>query len=108
MSAPPPASSEAERLSYVYCQHVPRLYAFGLRRLPSPEDAEDLVAEVFIAAWREIERLPEDPLPWLLGLARRRLANAWRLLWRHERLLLGLQEEPRRRSVRGCQCHHRR
>lgn len=34
-----------------------------------------MVAEVFLVAWRRLEDLPEDPLPWLLGVTRRVLAN---------------------------------
>jgi DNA-directed RNA polymerase specialized sigma24 family protein len=90
MSAPPPDSEYAEQLSACFREQAPRVYAYALRRLQSPEDAEDLVAEVFLAAWCEVERLPDDPLPWLLGPARRRLANAWRILRRHHRLLLRL------------------
>jgi len=37
--------------------------------------ADDVVAEVFLIAWRRIDDLPDDPLPWLLGVTRRVLAN---------------------------------
>jgi RNA polymerase sigma-70 factor (ECF subfamily) len=30
---------------------------------------------VFLIAWRRLDELPPDPLPWLLGTARRVLAN---------------------------------
>jgi RNA polymerase sigma-70 factor, ECF subfamily len=40
--------------------------------------ADDVVAEVFLTAWRRIDDLPDDPLPWLLGVTRRVLANRWR------------------------------
>jgi len=36
--------------------------------------ADDVVAEVFLTAWRRIDDLPDDPLPWLLGVTRRVLA----------------------------------
>ncbi len=37
--------------------------------------ADDVVADVFVIAWRRLEEVPEDPLPWLLGVARRVLGN---------------------------------
>jgi RNA polymerase sigma factor (sigma-70 family) len=38
----------------------------------SPRDvAEDVVNETFLTAWRKLDRIPpDDPLPWLLGVAR--------------------------------------
>jgi RNA polymerase sigma-70 factor (ECF subfamily) len=42
--------------------------------------AEDLVAEIFSAAWRSMAEghRPRSTWPWLLGIARRRLADFWR------------------------------
>jgi RNA polymerase sigma-70 factor (ECF subfamily) len=40
--------------------------------------AEDVVAETFLVAWRRPDAMGEDPLPWLLGVARRVLANEHR------------------------------
>jgi len=48
--------------------------AFALRRVP-PNDAEDVVAETFLVAWRRLESLPAEPLPWLLGIARKVIAT---------------------------------
>jgi RNA polymerase sigma-70 factor (ECF subfamily) len=48
--------------------------AFALRRVP-PNDAEDVVAETFLVAWRRLESLPTEPLPWLLGIARKVIAT---------------------------------
>ena len=48
--------------------------AFALRRA-NPEDADDVVAETFLVAWRRLDDLPSDPLPWLLGIARKVIAT---------------------------------
>lgn len=48
--------------------------AYIIRRAP-PASAEDVLAETFLVAWRRADRVPKDPLPWLLGVARRILAN---------------------------------
>jgi RNA polymerase sigma-70 factor (ECF subfamily) len=33
------------------------------------------VAETFLVCWRKLERVPEEPLPWLYAVARKTLAN---------------------------------
>lgn len=72
--------------------HERRVLAYALRRTSSEADAEDAAAETFTIAWRKIEQVPGDALPWLLAVARRVIANqrrgsrrrAW-LSWKLER-----------------------
>jgi RNA polymerase sigma-70 factor (ECF subfamily) len=45
------------------------------RRRTTQEAADDVVAEVFLVAWRRADEVPAQPLPRLLGVARRVLAN---------------------------------
>lgn len=40
--------------------------------------AEDAVAETFLIAWRRLDAIGDDPLPWLFGVARRVIANQHR------------------------------
>jgi RNA polymerase sigma-70 factor (ECF subfamily) len=58
----------------LYRSHAGAVLAFARRRT-TPGDAEDVVAEVFLIAWRRLDDVPGDALPWLLGVARRVLAN---------------------------------
>jgi len=59
-----------------------------LARRATPDQVEDLFAEVMTVAWRHIERIPVDAeLPWLYGVARRVLANHRRSTARFGRLL---------------------
>lgn len=51
--------------------------AYALRRADA-EIAQDAVSETFIVAWRRIDDVPDAPLPWLLAVTRRTLANARR------------------------------
>jgi RNA polymerase sigma-70 factor (ECF subfamily) len=53
------------------------VFGYAARR-SSPQEAQDVVAETFLVAWRRIDDVPDDPLPWLFGVARRVLANARR------------------------------
>jgi RNA polymerase sigma-70 factor (ECF subfamily) len=78
--------AEFERL---YAEHAGAVRGYALRRCNAAV-ADDVVADVFLVAWRRLEAVPEDALPWLLGTARRVLANHARARDRwvalHERL----------------------
>jgi RNA polymerase sigma-70 factor (ECF subfamily) len=41
------------------------------RRRMEEQDAIDVVADTFLVAWRRSGDIPDEPLPWLLGVARR-------------------------------------
>jgi RNA polymerase sigma-70 factor (ECF subfamily) len=59
--------------------HLPALLEYLARRSPSPEAAEDLAAETLAVACRKWSRIrPERPRLWLLAIARRLAADAWR------------------------------
>jgi RNA polymerase sigma-70 factor, ECF subfamily len=62
------------RFEVLYRAHAGAVRSFARRR-SSPTEADDVVAEVFLIAWRRLDDVPADPLPWLLGVARRVLAN---------------------------------
>jgi RNA polymerase sigma-70 factor, ECF subfamily len=51
----------------------PRLYGMARRMCGDPSDAEDLVQETFLAAFRSWDQLaqPDNPRPWLYAIARR-------------------------------------
>jgi RNA polymerase sigma-70 factor, ECF subfamily len=57
---------------FAACSKVVFAYA---RRRATREEAEDVVSETFLVAWRRFDELPSDPLPWLIGAARKVLAN---------------------------------
>jgi RNA polymerase sigma factor (sigma-70 family) len=85
-------SGPRERFEELYRQHVGAVAAYALRRA-SRETAEDVVAETFLVAWRRLDRMPEEPLPWLYGVARRTLANHRRSAIRRESLARRLEIE---------------
>jgi RNA polymerase sigma-70 factor (ECF subfamily) len=47
---------------------------YAARRV-APEAVQDVVAETFVVAWRRFDTLSGEPLPWLLGIARRVASN---------------------------------
>lgn len=57
-----------------------------VRRYCDEADCDDLVAEVFVVAWRRFAELPEEPLPWLIGVARKVVSEHWRASTRRRRL----------------------
>ena len=90
----------------MYRAHVRALLAYAVRRVPSPDDAADVVAETMLVAWRRRHEAPpgDEARLWLFGVARRVLANhhrgdARRLrlgdrLGRELRLQLGDMADP--------------
>lgn len=65
------------RFEALYSAHNAAVRTYVRRRVDS-QDADDVVADVFVIAWRRLRDVPEDSLPWLLGVARRVMANRWR------------------------------
>jgi RNA polymerase sigma-70 factor (ECF subfamily) len=74
------------------------LLAYAARRLPTVTDAEDVVAEVFLVAWRRLDDVPEGEaaLPWLYGVARKTIGNQRRGLFRRGRLHARLEQTAER------------
>jgi RNA polymerase sigma-70 factor (ECF subfamily) len=82
------------RFEELYREYVGVVAAYALRRA-SKETAEDVVAETFLVAWRRLDRVPDQPLPWLYAVARRTLANQRRSAARRESLVHRLELEFR-------------
>ncbi len=74
----------------LFTAHYWAVRGYVLRRSPGSA-IEDVVAETFLVAWRRLDSVGEDPLPWLLGVARRVLANQQRAERRRGALAARLQ-----------------
>jgi RNA polymerase sigma-70 factor (ECF subfamily) len=75
--APLGRSVDAERrarLEALFAAHANAVFAYARRR-GSLAEAEEVVSETFLVAWRRVDGIPEPALPWLLGVARKALAN---------------------------------
>jgi RNA polymerase sigma factor (sigma-70 family) len=63
-----------ERFEVLFRECYPLVRAYALRRA-APDAAQDVVADTFLVAWRRLEDVPDDALPWLYGVARRVVGN---------------------------------
>ena len=78
---PAPAATAASAdaaFESLYRTCAPRVFAYVRRHVP-PADCGDVVAEVFVVAWRRRLTVPPDPLPWLIVVARNVLRGRRRL-----------------------------
>jgi len=74
---------------------APDLLRYFLRRVSSPEDAADLLAESFYVAWRRKSRLPinaSEKRMWMFGIANNVLRNGKRAARRQAALAAELRE----------------
>lgn len=77
---PEAAELSAPALSFAEARdrYAPVVFAFVARRIRPVEEAEDIVAAVFVDAFRGWSRKRGEPRLWLLGIARRKVADALR------------------------------
>ncbi|WP_328992897.1 RNA polymerase sigma factor [Kribbella sp. NBC_01245] len=81
-------SDQERRFRELFAGNSRELLGFALRRVGSPEDAADIVADTMLVAWRRIGDVPVDGTArlWLYGVARHVIANHRRGQTRRERL----------------------
>jgi RNA polymerase sigma-70 factor (ECF subfamily) len=79
-----------EAFEELFNAHYWAVRGYVLRRSPAPT-VDDVVSETFLVAWRRLDVIGADPLPWLLGVARRVLANQQRAERRRGALTVRLQ-----------------
>jgi RNA polymerase sigma-70 factor, ECF subfamily len=86
--------SHAQALLDLYDDALPSVYGYFVRRCADRATAEDLTSETFLAAM-DAARKPDPPqisIPWLIGVARHKLADHYRR--RHDRLSVPVAELP--------------
>jgi RNA polymerase sigma-70 factor (ECF subfamily) len=91
-------SEKDAQFARVVATHRHALLRYALRRLDDRSDAEDLVAETFVVAWRRFDDIPprDQELFWLYGVAGRVLVNVLRGHQRSMRLEMRLALERER------------
>jgi RNA polymerase sigma-70 factor (ECF subfamily) len=70
-------NTDRERFEQLFRSHHAAVHSF-IRRRMAPEGVEDVVSETFLVAWRRLGDVPEEPLAWLLGVARNVIATKLR------------------------------
>ena len=79
------------RLELLVHENFGRVAAYLLSRTDR-ESAGEALARTLEVVWRRLEDVPAEPLPWLLGVARRVLADQWRAQNRQDALISRLTE----------------
>ena len=71
----------------LYDDALPHVYGYLLARCGDTGLAEDLTAESFLAAVHAVRKpgAPDPSIPWLIGVARHKLADHWRRVEREQR-----------------------
>jgi RNA polymerase sigma-70 factor, ECF subfamily len=82
----------------LYDDALPHVYGYLLGRCGDSGLAEDLTAESFLAAVHALRKpgAADPSIPWLIGVARHKLADHWRRAEREQRGLRLLDREPAR------------
>ncbi|GAB4051312.1 RNA polymerase sigma factor [Catellatospora paridis] len=62
-------SAQRARFTALFDRHRRQVYAYAVTRAGRGA-ADDIVNDTFLVAWRRLDAVPADPLPWLLGVAR--------------------------------------
>ena len=90
-------ADDRDRFERIYREHFRAVLRFAAARI-DPERAKDVAAETFLVAWRRLDDVPDEPRPWLLGVARRVIAGQFRSETRREALAARLQAAQARES----------
>lgn len=98
----PPLATERDVLERLYRDHHANVFAYVARRADR-DVAHDVAADTFLVAWRKLHSVPAEPLPWLIAIARNRLANHHRSARRRRRLLFRLEAYTPRHETDGAE-----
>jgi RNA polymerase sigma-70 factor (ECF subfamily) len=94
VSADPEKPDATRALLALYDDAMPAVYRYFVRRCPDRGTAEDLTSETFLSAMDSARRdHPADiTVPWLIGVARHKLADHFRR--RHDRFSVPVADLP--------------
>lgn len=94
MSATSDSQDAPRALLALYDEALPAVYGYFVRRCGDRGTAEDLTSDTFLAAMDAARKDPPPPMtvPWLIGVARHKLADHYRR--RHDRFTVPMAEPP--------------
>lgn len=87
-------TADEDKFEHLFRRCYPTVVAYTRRRV-AREAVDDAVAETFMIAWRRLDRVPSEPLPWLLAVARNVISTQQRSARRQESLALRLRSDLR-------------
>lgn len=95
MNAEATVDEPGPALLALYDRALPEVYGYVLGRCRDRSTAEDLTAEVFMAAVSSIGRgrVDEVTVAWLIGIARHKLVDHWRRAERDRRRLEAVADD---------------
>jgi RNA polymerase sigma-70 factor (ECF subfamily) len=68
---------DADRFTELFRQCLSPIHDFARRRVGT-DAAQEIVAETFLVAWRRLDDIPDQALPWLYVVASNQVANLQR------------------------------
>jgi RNA polymerase sigma-70 factor (ECF subfamily) len=81
---------DRERFERIYRENFRAVLRFAATRI-DPERAKDVASETFLVAWRRLDEVPVEERSWLLGVARRVIADQFRAETRRHALATRLR-----------------
>jgi len=94
----PAPSPQRDRFERLYGHYQPYVHAYVARRVAAAS-IEDVVADCFLVAWRRIDEVPDNGLPWLYRTAANVVGTSYRSVQRWGRLKDRIAAEPDRHTV---------
>lgn len=84
------------RFRFLYESTFGEIYAFVVRSRGTGGDVDDVIGEIYLAAWRRINYVPDPPDDrlWMYGVARNTLARFERSRRRRSQLFSRLSSQP--------------
>ena len=96
------ANRDREAFSQLYDRFSALVYTFAVRMLRAPQDAEDLLQEVFTQVWHQADRYSEErgsPEAWIMNITRSRAIDKLRAKRRMEKTFVPTDDPARLEST---------
>lgn len=85
------ATVASRHLERMFADAADKIHAYAVSQVGWTA-APDVVADTFLVAWRRIDDVPDEPLAWLLGTARKVIASHRRGEERRNNLVMRLRD----------------
>ena len=89
------AAGDRSALAEFYDQLAPALFSLALRMLSDPQDAEEVIQDVFVQVWTKAGRFDPAiglPFSWVMGITRNRCIDRLRARQRRARVMVEIED----------------